>query len=352
MPRFSANLGFLWAELTLPQAIRAAGRAGFDAVECHWPYDVAAAEVAAALRETGLPMLGLNTVRGDSGGLSAISGREDAARAAIDQAVDYAVAVGARNVHVMAGIAQGPAAAAAFDAALHHACARAAPHGIGILIEPLNHHDAPGYFLRTSDQAAAIIERLALPGLKMLFDCYHIQIMEGDVTRRLTRHLPHVGHVQIAAVPDRGEPDAGELHYPHIYRHLDAIGWTAPLGAEYRPRAGDTDAGLAWLDAARAPRPAEPARTRFVERRREIPMTDDPETGRPRTGNATSGDPTTGPGTTSDPNQANRTDLPADQTDETGAPGGPAAHCRPARPNDDPATGPGTTSDPNQANRT
>jgi hydroxypyruvate isomerase len=251
MAQFSANLGFLWTELSLPDAIRAAAAAGFGAVECHWPYGVPPADVRAALDATGLPMLGLNTVRGDTGGLAAIPGRGAEARAAIDQAIDYAVTVGAANVHVMAGMATGPASDAAYRDALQYACDRAAPHRIGVLIEPLNHHDAPGYHLTGSDQAADVIDRVGRANLKILFDCYHVQIMEGDVTRRLSRHLAHIGHVQIAAVPDRGEPDAGELHYPHIYRHLHDIGWTTPLGAEYRPRHGSTEAGLGWLGSAR-----------------------------------------------------------------------------------------------------
>ncbi len=250
MTTFSANLGFLWTELPLPDAIRRAAEAGFDAVEAHWPYDVPAAQVRGALEETGLPMLGINTVRGDTNGLSAIPGGGAAARDAIDRALGYAGEIGARNVHVMAGLATGAEAEVAYLDALGHACARAG--GIGILIEPLNHHDAPGYFLTGSDQAAHIVETLGAPALKIMFDCYHIQIMEGDVSRRLARHLAHIGHVQIAAVPDRGEPDAGELSYAHIYRHLAELGWSLPLGAEYKPRGRDTDAGLGWLSAARS----------------------------------------------------------------------------------------------------
>jgi len=253
--KFSANLGFLWADRPLPKAIEAAKAAGFDAVECHWPYAVPADEVRAALDATGLPMLGLNTVRGDiaagENGLAALPGRGAEARAAIDQALAYAAAVGARAVHVMAGFSGGPRAHAAFAANLRYACAAAAPLGVAILIEPLNHYDAPGYFLATSTQAAALIREVGMPNLKLLFDCYHLQIMEGDLTRRLTALLPLVGHVQIAAVPDRGPPDHGELDYGYVLAHLDGLGWDAPIGAEYRP-GGDTDATLDWLAAARS----------------------------------------------------------------------------------------------------
>lgn len=245
MTRFSANLGFLWTELPLPAAIRAAHRAGFAAVECHWPYDTPPEAVAAALAETGMPMLGLNTVRGAPGemGLAALPGREAEARAAIDQAIAYADAIDAANIHVMAGTATGPQAAASFAANLRYACAATART---ILIEPLNPRDAPGYFLNTSAQAQAIIETLAVPNLRLMFDCYHIQIIEGDLSSRLAALLPIIGHIQIAAVPSRSEPDAGELDYAHILTLLDDLGHTGWIGAEYRPKTG-TDAGLGWI---------------------------------------------------------------------------------------------------------
>jgi hydroxypyruvate isomerase len=248
--KFSANLGFLWTELPLPDAIRAAKAAGFDAVECHWPYDVPAPEVRAALAATGLPMLGLNTRRGDvaagDNGLCALPGREAEARAAIDEALGYARAIGAQAVHVMAGRAAGAEADAVFRANLRHACARAAPDGITVLIEPLNRYDAPGYFLTTTSQAAAIMRELALPNLRLMFDCYHVQIMEGDLTRRLRGLLPLVGHIQIASVPDRGPPDHGELDYVHVLAQLRELGWQRAVGVEYRP-VGPTDASLGWL---------------------------------------------------------------------------------------------------------
>jgi 2-dehydrotetronate isomerase len=254
MTLFSANLGFLWQELPLPEAIRAARAAGFDAVECHWPYTVPVEAVRSALDETGLTMLGLNTSRGDAAagdnGLCAIPDRVEEARAAIREAIDYAVAIGTPNVHVMAGRAQGDAAHATFLANLHYACDLAAPHGITILIEPLNMRDAPGYFLNTSVQAVEIIEAVGAANPKLMFDCYHLQIMEGDLTRRLERLLPLIGHVQVAAVPDRGEPDQGEIDYRHILKHLEQLGYHRPVGAEYRPRT-TTKAGLGWMEMVR-----------------------------------------------------------------------------------------------------
>lgn len=252
--RFSANLGFLWTDRPLPDAIRAAHEAGFDAVECHWPYGVPAAEVKRALDETGLPMLGLNTRRGDvaagENGLSALPGREDEARAAIDEALDYALAIGAQCIHVMAGYASGPEARETFLANLRYACDRAAPHGITILIEPLNRHDAPGYFLRTTDEARAIIAEAGKDNLKLMFDCYHVGRTEGDIITRLTTLLPILGHIQFASVPDRGAPDHGEVDYVNVFAAIEATGWRRPLGAEYKPR-GDTSETLGWLQTLR-----------------------------------------------------------------------------------------------------
>ena len=248
--KFSANLGFLWSELPLTDAIRAAKVAGFDAVECHWPYDTPAQDFAQALTDTGLNMLGLNTIRGDlskgENGLSALPNRVTEARAAIDQAIEYARITGTANIHAMAGFAQGVEAHDVFCENLTYACAKAAPHGIGIVIEPLNHYDAPGYFLSTTSQAQQIITEVGAPNLKLMFDCYHVQLMEGDITNRLTKLQSIIGHIQFASVPDRSTPDRGELSYDHIFAHLKSLGYAAPLGAEYKPN-GPTPPTLDWL---------------------------------------------------------------------------------------------------------
>ncbi|WP_428646498.1 hydroxypyruvate isomerase family protein [Roseibium sp.] len=253
---FSANLGFLFTDLSLPDRIRAAKAAGFDAVECHFPYETPVQEVLAALQETGLAMLGLNTSPGNLAagdfGLAALTGREEEARAAIEMAVDYAEAIGAGNVHVMAGKTDGGAGAnATFRENLGHACDLAAKSGINILIEPINHRDVPGYHLSLVEQAADIIEALGRPNLKLMFDCYHTQIMQGDLTERLRRYMDIIGHIQIAAVPDRGEPDAGEVHFPNLIAAIREYGFTGPIGAEYKPRGSSTEAGLGWLSAFR-----------------------------------------------------------------------------------------------------
>lgn len=250
MTRFSANLGFLWTDRPLPDAIRAAHAAGFHAVECHWPYTTPAAEIAVALQDTGLPMLGLNTRRGDveagDNGLSAIPGREAEARDAIEEAITYATQIGAGAVHVMAGVADGANAKATFTANLRLACQMAAAQDLTILIEPLNGFDAPGYFLNTTQQAVDLIEAIALPNLRLMFDCYHVGRTEGDVVAHLKALYPFIGHIQFASVPDRAAPDHGEVDYRTIFAEIAALGWEHPLGAEYKP-VGTTDASLTWM---------------------------------------------------------------------------------------------------------
>jgi hydroxypyruvate isomerase len=246
VPRFSANLGFLWCELPLPDAIRAAAEAGFDAVECHFPYEVPPGEVRAALSATGLPMLGINTRPGGTQGLAAIPGGEAEARAAIDEALAYAAAIEARAVHVMAGRVRGEEARRAYLANLEHAVRAAEPLGLTILIEALNPWDAPGYHIGDSTEAAEVIETLAAPNLKIMFDCYHVGRTERDVIGRFRALLPLIGHIQFAAVPDRGPPDHGAVDYAAVFSAIDASGWTRPLGAEYRPD-GPTEASLGWM---------------------------------------------------------------------------------------------------------
>jgi hydroxypyruvate isomerase len=227
-------------------------------VECHWPYDTPAAETKLALAETGLPMLGLNTRRGNvsigENGLSALPGRETEARATIDEAITYASAVGASAIHVMAGNSSGPRARQTFISNLAYACDVAAASGIMILIEPLNHYNAPGYYLNSIGQAADIVREVGKQNLRIMFDFYHIQIMEGDVTRRLETVLPLVGHIQVASVPDRGAPDHGELDYSYVFERLEHFGWKAPIGAEYLvPLGGQPD--LEWLGRYRSEAP-------------------------------------------------------------------------------------------------
>ncbi len=250
--KFSANLGFLWNDLSLPDAIHAAKRAGFDAVEVHWPYDTPSKDIEDALAETGLPLLGLNTRRGnlDAGenGLSALADRKVEARDAIDEALAYAAETGALNLHVMAGFAQGVAAEVAFVEALAYACEKGAKQNVTILIEPLNSYDAPGYFLNTTVHAQELITRVDAPNLKLMFDCYHVQLMEGDLGHKLEALMPVIGHIQFARVPDRGPPEGGEIDYTHIFKLIDKLGWATPVGAEYKSTL-PTDETLGWMQA-------------------------------------------------------------------------------------------------------
>jgi 2-dehydrotetronate isomerase len=252
MARFSANLGFLWPDRPLLHRIDAAARAGFRAIEVHWPYDVPAADVKAACARHGLAMLGLNTVRGDRPGdfgLAALPGRDAEFAASLAQSLAYCRAAGFTAIHVMAGVVppgQADAAAELFVKHIARAADEAAADGLTILLEPLNPRDAPGYFYASIERADEIITAVGRPNVKIMFDCYHVAIMQGDVLKRLERFMPRIGHVQIAAVPSRAEPDEGEIAYPAVFAALAALGYDGWIGCEYKPRA-DTDAGLAWV---------------------------------------------------------------------------------------------------------
>lgn len=255
MVKFSANLGFLWTDRPLPEAIVSAGRAGFEAVECHWPYEYDASQIADILAQTGLPMLGLNTRKGDlskgENGVAALPGREGEARGYIDQAIAYANATGTSNVHVMAGRTDGgDAATKVFCDNLGYAAEAAAKHDITILIEPLNHRDAPNYHLRTVEQAADLIGRVGADNIKIMFDCYHLQIMQGDLYIRAKEFMDQIGHIQFASVPARAEPDKCELNYPILLPRFYEAGYQGYIGAEYKPTS-TTDDGLGWMAAYR-----------------------------------------------------------------------------------------------------
>jgi len=254
MKGYSANLGFLWPDLALDRRIDAAAKAGFHAVEFHWPFELLPEAVAARCAGLGIAILGVNTPVGAAEvgefGLGALVGRRDDFRAAFAKALDWAHRAGGTAVHAMAGIAESDRedeAAAVFVENLVWACDAAAAHRLDVLIEPINRRDRPGYFLATTERAMDIIARVSRPNLRMMFDVYHVAIAEGDVTRRLERFAGTIGHVQFAAVPTRAEPDEGEIDYRSILKTLDRIGYAGWVGAEYKPRAG-TDAGLIWRE--------------------------------------------------------------------------------------------------------
>jgi hydroxypyruvate isomerase len=251
MPRFAANLAYLFTERPLLERFGAAAAAGFKAVELQFPYDHSPVAVRAELERHGLMQLGVNTAvgsrEGDSG-LAAVPGRERDWQAAFKQALDYTVAIGGRAIHCMTGKVppeQRPAAEKTFLANLMEAADAAKEHGVTLLIEPLNTRDRPNYFLTRVEQAADIIAKAERPNIKIQFDFYHVQIMGGDLLTRFEKSLPAIGHVQIAAVPSRAEPDEGEINYPGVFAALDRLGWSGFVACEYRPR-GRTEDGLRW----------------------------------------------------------------------------------------------------------
>lgn len=251
MPKFSANLGFLWPDRPLLQRIDAAADAGFRAIELHWPYDVPPASVRDACARRGLMLLGLNTHPGNVAngefGLAALDGRQADFEASLDQAIAYARMAGASSIHVMAGVVSPQDKPKARDTlARNLALASEKASDLTLLLEPINQRDRPGYFYSTIGEATSLIEEIGAANIKIMFDVYHVGVSEGDILTRLEKSLDLVGHVQIAAVPDRGEPDDGEVAYAAIFKALDRIGYAGWVGCEYRPRAG-TDAGLGWV---------------------------------------------------------------------------------------------------------
>jgi hydroxypyruvate isomerase len=250
MPKFAANIAYLFTERPLIERFAAAAAAGFKAVELQFPYDHAPSAVKAELEKHGLTQLGLNSPPGREGefGVAALPGRERDWDASFQQALDYAVAIGGSAVHCLAGKVppeQRPAAERTFIANLTRAADLAKGKNITLLIEPINAIDRPNYFLNRVEHAADIIEKVGRPNVKIQFDFYHVQIVGGDLIRRFEKHQSFVGHVQIASVPDRHEPDEGEISYPAIFDALDRFGWTGWTACEYRPRARTED-GLGW----------------------------------------------------------------------------------------------------------
>lgn len=251
MPRFAANLGYLYTDRPLLQRIDAAAASGFKAVELQFPYDVPPAQVKAALDRNNIAVLGLNTLQGEREGefgLAAVPGREKDWQVLFQRALDYITAIGGSAIHCLAGKVppeQRPAAERTFIENLKASADLAAAKNITLLIEPINPRDRPNYYLNHVEHAADIIAKAGRPNIKIQFDFYHVQIVSGDLVTRLEKHLPVVGHLQCAAVPVRHEPDGGEINYPFIFSEVDRLGFTGWIGCEYRPR-GKTEAGLGW----------------------------------------------------------------------------------------------------------
>lgn len=274
MPQFAANLSMLYPELAFLDRFDAAARDGFAAVEYLFPYAHTPAELKARLTANGLQQVLFNAPPGglDATGFDAAwaagdrgtacqPGREAEFRSGVLLALDYAQALDCPRIHLMAGmLPQGlsrAAAQATYLSNLGWAAEQAAAVGKDVLIEPINTRDIPGFFLNRQDEAHAVLAEVGAANLKVQMDLYHCQIVEGDVAMKLRQYLPsgRVGHIQIAGVPERHEPDVGELNYGYLFDVIDQIsaqsGWDGWLGCEYRPRrgavAGGTSAGLGWL---------------------------------------------------------------------------------------------------------
>ncbi len=251
MPRIAANLAYLFTERPLIERFGAAAATGFKAVELQFPYDHAPSAIKAELQKHGLTQLGVNTALGSrdgDSGLAAQPGRERDWEVVFKQALDYVVAIGGSGIHCMTGTVlpeQRPAAEKVFIANLERVADAAAAKNITLLIEPINPRDRPDYFLKRVEHAAAIIAKVGRPNVKIQFDLYHVQIVGGDLITRFQKYQPVIGHVQIAAVPGREEPDQGEVNHVNVLAALDRLGYAGWVACEYRPK-GRTEDGLGW----------------------------------------------------------------------------------------------------------
>jgi hydroxypyruvate isomerase len=251
MPRFAANLAYLFTERPLIERFAAAAAAGFKAVELQAPYDHSPAALKAEIDKHGLKQLGINTFVGSrpgDSGLAAVPGREREWEVVFQQALDYTVGIGGRAIHCLTGSVppeQRPAAEGVMVANISRAADLARDKNVTILLEPINPRDRPNYFLTRVEQAADLIGKVGRPNVKIQFDFYHVQIVSGDLLKRFEQHLPLIGHVQIAAVPSRAEPDEGEIAYFNVFAALEKLGWSDYIACEYKPR-GRTEDGLSW----------------------------------------------------------------------------------------------------------
>lgn len=261
MPRFAANLSMLYNDVDFLDRFAAAARDGFQAVEYLFPYAYTPEQLAALLRQHGLQQVLFNAPPGDwdagERGIACLPGREAEFREGIARAITYAQALQCPRIHVMAGLVPqdvDPATVrATYVANVRYAAEQAAAHGIQILLEPINGRDMPGFFLSRQDQAHALVAEIGATNVKVQMDLYHCQIVEGDLAMKIRQYLPtgNVGHFQIAGVPERHEPDVGEVHYPYLFQLLDTLGYDGWIGCEYKPARGAaphaTRDGLGWL---------------------------------------------------------------------------------------------------------
>ena len=259
MPRFAANLSMLYPEFEFLDRFAACAKDGFRAVEFLFPYEFSPATLRRRLDDNGLQQVLFNTVPGDFAagdrGLACLPGRQAEFLAGVDRAIEYAGVLACPRLHAMAGLMPAGAERArlrdTYVANLAEAARRCQAAGLDLLVEPINTRDIPGYFLNTQAEAHRVVEEVGAANLKVQMDLYHCQIVEGDLAMRIRTWLAGVGHIQIAGVPDRHEPDVGEINYPYLFALLDDLGYGGWIGCEYRPAGGSkpgaTSAGLDWV---------------------------------------------------------------------------------------------------------
>lgn len=253
MPKLAANLSTMFTDAPFLDRFGRAARAGFKAVECQFPYAFDPDDIAAELARNGLTMALFNLPPGDLAagerGLASLPEARDRFRESLDPALRHALATGCRQLHCMAGVLSGPSTPSEREATfvdnLRAASALFWPHGIRLLIEPLNPFDTPNYFLSSVEQAAGIVEKAGVDGVGIQYDFYHQSRTRGELIATFDRFRGLIGHVQIAGNPGRHEPDSGEVDYGFVLRALDERGYAGVVGCEYVP-AGDTESGLGW----------------------------------------------------------------------------------------------------------
>ncbi|MEO6779967.1 MAG: 2-oxo-tetronate isomerase [Bradyrhizobium sp.] len=252
MPHFAANLSMMFAELPFLDRFDAAAKAGFTAVEFLFPYEYPADRIGERLHRNRLTQALFNLPPGNweagEKGFASLPDRFADLQASLRTALPYVQATGVKRLHLMAGMARrsDPTAVAAFRKSVQWAAEFLRPHGLDIVIEPINPRNVPGYFLNDFAFAHDLILEMKIPNLKLQFDIYHCQIIHGDVTMRLREMMPIIGHIQIASIPSRNEPDGEELNYPFLFTELDRLGYAGFVGCEYNPR-GNTMDGLGWF---------------------------------------------------------------------------------------------------------
>lgn len=254
MPKMTANLTMLFTELPFMQRFEAAAKAGFTSVEFLFPYDFDAKELRSALDGNGLTQVLHNLPAGDwaagERGIACHPERVQEFRAGVHQAIEYATTLGVTQVNCLAGIK--PAAIddsqafATLVSNVQYAASALQAVGIRLLLEPINTFDIPGFFVNTTAKGLAVLDAAASDNAFLQYDIYHAQRMEGELVSTITKHLPRIGHIQLADNPGRHEPGTGEINYAFVFAQLDDLGYTGSVGCEYKPKT-QTEDGLGWL---------------------------------------------------------------------------------------------------------